>query len=133
MILALGPIASMIMPFFTDSYEIKQNKVNTAIANCMRDYMHHPFGSEPYKKGCANCIGLGMAMMDAGSQVYVEPIDYQMMIESEACKGLKVKAIKPSLPDSWSVRIPKILLILSILLFFIPHFPRKKQREKNES
>lgn len=128
MMLFLAVFSSAIIPFFADSYEVKQNKVNTAIANCMDNYTHHPFGSEAYKSGCSQCIGLGMAMMDADSQVQLQPLAYQMMIESEACKGLKVKAIKPSIPDSWSVRIPKILLLLSILLFFVPSLPWKKRR-----
>jgi len=125
-------LPTLILPFFSESYEVRKNQVNTAIAHCMADYTDHPFGSEAYKTGCAKCIGLGMAMMDANSHLGVDPIDYRMTIESKECQGLKVAPITTQLPKSWLVRIPKILLVLSIIIFFIPSFKNIKKDHQSQ-
>lgn len=122
-------LSVVIVPFFGDSYEVRKHRVNTAIAHCMADYTDNPFGSEAYKAGCSKCIGLGMAMMDANSQLHILPRDYRIMIESPECRGLKVTPIKPSLPDSWLVRIPKILGLLSFAMLFIANWPARRRKK----
>jgi hypothetical protein len=123
-------VYGLILPLFSESYEVRKNIINTAIADCMADYRHDEFGSNQHKQGCEKCIGLGIGMMDAHGGL-IDPIDYRMTIQSKSCSGYKgLQPVVTDLPKEKLVKISKLLCFLSFVVFFIPELSFKKIKRK---